>query len=218
MESASSRLLAAVACLALVWIGAYWLYEPSGRDAGGLAPLPSVTETPLPAARTDPQPAPQPAPPKPEPRPAPVQPQPQPVVIAPQFDDYVVKPGETYETIAKARFGTSRLGLAISRANPLKDPKRLRPGDTIRIPRDPENIQGKPASSPVPNQSGTPTTPPSQAEYLVQKGDTLSGIARTVWGSGKHWRRIMDANASLLPTEESLRPGMRLRIPPKPAD
>jgi nucleoid-associated protein YgaU len=235
MESASSRLMAATGCLVLVWIGAYWLYEPSGKGSNGIAPLPDSLSTPLPAARTgmtNPTPAPAPGPkpeaspatPAPEPaiRPAPEQPpapQPKPpapasTVVPPEFETYTVKQGETFETIAKARYGSSRLHTVIARANPMKDPRRLKPGDQIRLPKDPSNIQGKPVVTPPAN----PTPASNSTDYLVQKGDTLSGIAAKVWGSGKNWRVILEANATLLPSEDALRPGMRLRIPSKPKD
>jgi nucleoid-associated protein YgaU len=227
MESASSRLMAATGCLALVWIGAYWLYEPSGKGSDGIAPLPDSLSTPLPAARTgltnpeqavkpapvEPLPKPVPAPPAPVPVPAPA---PGPAVIPPEFETYTVKQGETFETIAKARYGSSRLHTAIARANPMKDPRRLKPGDQIRLPKDPTNIQGKPAPS-GPTPSGQPASgTPNLTEYLVVKGDTLSGIAQKVWGSSKDWQAIVEANRSLLPDENALRPGMKLRIPAKP--
>ena len=238
MESASSRLMAATGCLVLVWIGAFWLYEPSGKGSDGVAPLPDSLGAPLPAARTGLS-NPTPALPVPQPQPLPsnvendvervappqVQtppPTPAPTVIPPEFETYPVKQGETFETIAKARYGSSRLHTAIARANPMKDPRRLKPGDQIRLPKDPSNIQGKPAPTLAP-PSGSPAPagqPPASggSEYLVQKGDTLSGIASKVWGSSKNWRVILDANSSILPAEDALRPGMKLRIPSKPKD
>lgn len=233
MESASTRLMAATGCLALVWIGAFWLYEPSGKGSDGIAPLPDSLSSPLPAARSgltnpeqpavpsqplprqDPGPAPTVAPPtgpiQPPGNPSPTPPL---AVIPPEFETYTVKQGETFETIAKARYGSSRLHTAIARANPMKDPRRLKPGDQIRLPKDPTNIQGKPA----PRAQSPGTANPGTVEYLVVKGDTLSGIAQKVWGTSKHWQAIVDANRSILPDENALRPGMKLRIPSKPND
>lgn len=244
MESGSTRVMAALGCLAVVWIATYWLYEPGGRDSQGLAPLPQMGDTPLPAARSGlpaaprageqgppSRPLPQPEVAKPEPTPAaPVaQPTPAPApapaatgVIPPQFDDYTVKAGETFETIAKAKYGSSKLSTVIMHANPMKDPKRLRPGDVVRLPRDPNNIQGKPAAAGSGSGgagSGSGASPAAaMAEYVVQEGDTLSGIAKAVWGSSKEWRRILEANRGVLPSEDKIRVGMKLRIPPRPAD
>lgn len=260
MENASSRLMAAVGCLAIFSIAVFWLYEPGGRSASSLAPLPEI-ESPLPAARTgrervNPAPAPSDQLPtthrtdtvKPQPEPGTAgQPQgtktsgtntqgsnnpstgqsnqnTQPVrgVIPPSFVDYTVKANETFESIAKARYGSPKFHTAIARSNPLKDPRRLRAGDVIRLPVDPTNIQGKPVEVKPDATSGGPTANPIPAgnftEYTVEPGDTLSGIARTVWGSSKNWRKILDANQAVLPSEDKLKPGMKLRIPPKPAD
>lgn len=243
MESGSTRVMAALGCLAVVWIATYWLYEPGGRDSQGLAPLPQMGDTPLPAARsgapagprstpeaspTQPLASPQTPPPTAAPTAAPTAPPaparaPQagvetpaaPGVIPPQFDDYTVRAGETFETIAKARYGSSKLATVIMHANPMKDPKRLRPGDQIRLPRDPNNIQGRPAGA-APGTAAAPSA--GTTEYVVQSGDTLSGIAKALWGSSKDWRKILEANAGVLPSEDRLKVGMRLRIPPRPAD
>ncbi|MGF1448760.1 MAG: LysM peptidoglycan-binding domain-containing protein [Opitutales bacterium] len=51
------------------------------------------------------------------------------------------------------------------------------------------------------------------AFYEVQTGDTLTGIARIVYGNGNLWRRILEANEDVLGSPDDLRPGMRLRIP-----
>lgn len=49
--------------------------------------------------------------------------------------------------------------------------------------------------------------------YTVQSGDTLSSIARQVYGNSSRWREIYEANRDQLPRPEALRPGQVLRIP-----
>lgn len=257
MESGSTRVMAALGCLAIVWIAMYWLYEPGGRDSQGLAPLPQMADTPLPAARSGPAERPRtgeaapnkplttgtdpaagrptggeaskPTPPTPPTPTSPTSPTSTPTtstpgasgVIPPQFEDYTVKAGETFETIARTRYGSSKLATAIMHANPMKDPKRLKPGDQIRLPKDPTNIQGKAAPAEAgPGKAGPAAGGPGEAstEYVVQAGDTLTGIAKALWGSSKGWRRILEANQGVLPSEDRLKAGMKLRIPPKPAD
>ncbi|NJN92936.1 MAG: LysM peptidoglycan-binding domain-containing protein [Anaerolineales bacterium] len=63
-----------------------------------------------------------------------------------------------------------------------------------------------------------PTTPPPAAwrTYTVQPGDTLSVIARQVYGQSQLWRIIFDANQDILTDPSRLRPGQVLKIPPKP--
>jgi LysM repeat protein len=67
---------------------------------------------------------------------------------------------------------------------------------------------GRPAGSPTSTPASTsPTT------YTVKGGDTLGSIARATLGTSKRWREIYDANRSLLPDEDSVTVGMKLKIP-----
>lgn len=135
---------------------------------------------------------------------------PTPSVIAPEFEDYVVQKGDTFASISTRFFGTPVHAQAIVRANPLMDPRRLMPGRTVRVPKDPGNIQGKPVAPPVKGEE-------SQASvYVVQSGDTLSGISQKVFGTMKHADLIFQANRDRLTSPESLRIGQTLNIPPKP--
>jgi 5'-nucleotidase len=47
--------------------------------------------------------------------------------------------------------------------------------------------------------------------YVVKKGDTLYGIARTHYGDGKQWQKIAAANPGLSPT--SLKVGQTITLP-----
>ncbi len=49
--------------------------------------------------------------------------------------------------------------------------------------------------------------------YIVQKGDTLSGIAKKQYGDANQWRRIYEANRDKVKTPRKLMPGTRLTIP-----
>lgn len=217
MESASGRLVAGLAVLVAVWIGAYWLYDPRrpGDDSitklaaeGGLPPAARnalADQDRLQPSLGPVEPEPQPHRVEPVPPPVVPTPAPKPAIDKPEFDTYTVQVGDTFEKIAKAKLGSAALASVIKQANPMKDPRRLRAGDQIRIPRDPSNVQGKPA-----------TPAPSGDVYTVMPGDTLSGIASKLLGSSKHWQLILDANAGTLDSAEKLRPGMKLRIPSKP--
>ncbi|MBE7470291.1 MAG: hypothetical protein DPW09_27785 [Anaerolineae bacterium] len=62
-----------------------------------------------------------------------------------------------------------------------------------------------------------PDTPPAAwRTYTVQPGDTLSVIARQMYGQAQLWRVIFDANQDILTDPSRLRPGQVLKIPPKP--
>lgn len=49
--------------------------------------------------------------------------------------------------------------------------------------------------------------------YMVQNDDSLSKISLKMYGSAVKWKIIYDANKDVLPSPNSLKIGMRLRIP-----
>ena len=61
------------------------------------------------------------------------------------------------------------------------------------------------------NRSGGAAEQP--AVYVVQPGDTLSSIARKVFGSSARWEEIFQANRNLLRSPNDLRVGQELRVP-----
>lgn len=222
MDERSSRMFVGVCLLVLLWIGTYWVYDPHRRDRN---PEISFAQPEATAAE-------QTTPPIDPPSPlvivetAPPQVDPAGLdgrneglrVEPPQFRDYTVRANDTYERIARRELGSASLAGAIARANPLKDPTRLQPGQTLRIPLDPDNIQGrvvtedgaKPVEPPAPQ---TPTA----VEYSVKPGDTLTGIARSYYGSVRHADFIFASNRDVLASPDSLRVGQVLRLPPLPA-
>jgi len=60
-----------------------------------------------------------------------------------------------------------------------------------------------------------PVIEPVEVEtfYTVQSGDTLSGVATKMLGSARRFEDIYEANRDVLATPNSLRIGMKLRIP-----
>lgn len=50
-------------------------------------------------------------------------------------------------------------------------------------------------------------------EYTVESGDTLTRISATVYGTMNRWEDIYEANRDVMRNENSLRPGMVLKIP-----
>lgn len=53
--------------------------------------------------------------------------------------------------------------------------------------------------------------------YTVQNEDSLSKISLKMYGSAVKWNIIYEANRDILPSANSLKIGMKLRIPPLPA-
>lgn len=66
--------------------------------------------------------------------------------------------------------------------------------------------------------SGVTATVDSTAEivdqqYTVQKGDSLSKIAKHHYGDANAWKRIFEANRDTLDDPDKIFPGQTLRIP-----
>lgn len=232
MHDSTSRVFGLLVLLIAVWVGAYWLYDPTRparvtrddrpRDAVPTVPAPVLPE-PRSLPRADPSPAPRPV----DPQPA----QPSVVVVPPEFDEYTVQPGDrSLQDIAQRFYGDRAKWEAIASANPFFSPDKLKPGVTVlRIPRDPSNIQGKvvevrpPADEQAMQTDPAPVAPDPAAPpagwrtYTVQESDTLWGIARKMYGRGTLTGLIADANRDVLPDPDRLRAGVVLRIPPAPA-
>lgn len=66
-------------------------------------------------------------------------------------------------------------------------------------------------------QSGVSSTEAMTGEqtYTVQKGDTLSHIAKTFYDSATAWKQIYEANRDQLDDPDRIKPGQVLRIPPQ---
>ena len=65
-----------------------------------------------------------------------------------------------------------------------------------------------PTAAPI--ESTTPTSAAGNT-HVVKRGETLYGIAKQTYGSGKEWQKIAMANPGVTPT--SLRVGQTLIIP-----
>jgi nucleoid-associated protein YgaU len=66
-------------------------------------------------------------------------------------------------------------------------------------------------------QSGGSSTAPSQAApgqtYTVKKGDSLSKIAKRVYGDAQQWRKIHEANRDIIDNPDLIHPGQVLKLP-----
>jgi len=69
--------------------------------------------------------------------------------------------------------------------------------------------------------SGVSATVDSTAEivgeqsYTVQKGDSLSKIAKQYYGDANAWQKIFQANRDVLEDPDKIFPGQTLRLPAK---
>lgn len=69
-----------------------------------------------------------------------------------------------------------------------------------------------PATRPPPSRPTPPATEGGR-RHVVVKGDTLFSLAQKYYGNRSRWRDIYAANRDVLPSENSLRLGMELKIP-----
>lgn len=65
-------------------------------------------------------------------------------------------------------------------------------------------------------QSGASSTAPAaevSETYEVKSGDSLSKIAKRVYGNASDWKKIFEANRDLLKDPDKIFPGQKLKIP-----
>lgn len=214
MNHASTRILGGLLLLAVVWIGTYWMWTPrtprisfaaspadeSGVDSGSTGGI----EAPAPNGLTASDEA--DGPPLVSPHAG---------VIPPGFHQYTVQPGDSFQSIAERFFGADADGSVIARSNPLMDPRRLRAGRVILVPKDPSNIQGIPLATQEPDKSAQTQTNSNQPPrtYTVQRGDSLSLIAQRLLGSPRFADAIFQANRSTMASKDALKIGQVLIIP-----
>jgi len=226
MTSSPQRYALAALMLVALWIVTYWLW-PAAAESTGAPGVTFADDSPAGAAN-------EPRPRNDLPERDPLRDQatevdaPRPVTdrttrvppdetgqrsatIAPRFTDYTVQRGDDMWSIAQKVYGDRDRWDAVAKANPTVDPQRLRVGQVLRVAVDPDNIQGVSVGATPPAPDANPT------EHVVAEGETLSGIAKTLYGKATLWRVILDANRHLLDDPQDLRPGMRLLIPPAPA-
>lgn len=56
-----------------------------------------------------------------------------------------------------------------------------------------------------------------EQKYTVQKGDSLSKIAKQHLGDANAWKAIFEANRDVLEDPDKIFPGQTLRLPPRQA-
>ena len=65
-------------------------------------------------------------------------------------------------------------------------------------------------------QSGASSTAPAATvyeTYEVKSGDSLSKIAKRIYGNAKAWTKIFDANKDVIKDANKIFPGQKLKIP-----
>ena len=53
----------------------------------------------------------------------------------------------------------------------------------------------------------------ARTTYTVRKGDSLSRIAKEIYGDANGWRKIFEANRDQIEDPDMIEPGQKLKIP-----
>jgi nucleoid-associated protein YgaU len=125
----------------------------------------------------------------------------------PQDEDagrvHVIRPGDTLFEIARERYGDASFVRLIEAANPGVNALALKIGDRLVLPEKPK-----------PQEAEVAPTPSQTKVYVVQKNDTLIGIARRFYGDAAMYRKIYEANRDVLSSlNATLYVGQTLRLP-----
>jgi nucleoid-associated protein YgaU len=139
---------------------------------------------------------------------------------------YVAQSGDSVSRMAAKFLGTDSQAnrQAIIDANPSlqDDPDRVMAGEKYTIPGR-ARAEDSTAAAPAPTE--TPSTPTAQSSpdsadtdyiYVVQPDDSLWRIANDELGNPSAVSAIKELNADVLKGGDTVRPGMRLRLPSKP--
>ena len=126
--------------------------------------------------------------------------------------------GETFYTIAASVYGDSKYYTRLEDANPTVNPNRVRVGTVINVPALGEPMPLKSASPRLSSGAADSTTPiDSSKSYRVRPSDTLMSIARRLYGDGRAWQKIYDANRDVIGANPArLTVGTVLRLPSPP--
>ena len=77
----------------------------------------------------------------------------------------------------------------------------------------PDSKEPKADFSDVEGGSSSTAPAPSGRSYTVVKGDSLSKIAKHLYGDAQKWRKIYDANRDQIKNPDLIYPGQTFTIP-----
>lgn len=77
----------------------------------------------------------------------------------------------------------------------------------------PDSKQPKADFSDVEGGSSSTAPAPSGRSYTVVKGDSLSKIAKHLYGDAQQWRKIYEANRDQIKNPDLIYPGQTFTIP-----
>ena len=144
-------------------------------------------------------------------------------------EEYVIQEGDTFESIAERKYGSRAYVSLLVKANPSVKPTALRVGRKIVVPPKPEDAaraETPKVAEPSPAAARTPepAASPAQADpaaagprtYVVQPGDTLSGISLKLYNTSRHWEKLYEANRDKISDPGVMVVGTKLTVPDLP--
>ena len=123
----------------------------------------------------------------------------------PPTTPYIVKSGDTMESIAESWFGSKSKWLLISWENPFADPRKLEAGITLRLPPKDARVES------IPRELYEELT--REIRYVLSSGDTLSDIAKRFYGKPALYTLIAEANRDIIENPDVLQAGIEIIIP-----
>lgn len=70
-----------------------------------------------------------------------------------------------------------------------------------------------PVSTATPSSGAAVSPSPAPRTYTVVAGDSLSKIAKKIYGDANKWKRIFEANRDTVKNPDLIHPGQVLKIP-----
>lgn len=133
---------------------------------------------------------------------------------------YLVRPGDDLWSVAEQLLGQGNRWRLLAEANPglLANPTvDLTPGVRLVVPELPTESDGTAAQSPRRQAKPDGRRSTSPLTVVVERGDTLSAIAKEHLGAAAKWPRIFRANKERIKDPDQIDIGWRLVIPAHPA-
>ena len=138
--------------------------------------------------------------------------------VAADDHPYVIKSGQTLSSIAAEVYGNSRFWVAIQRENKGLDANHLKVGSKIVLP-DISPLRPGPIAT-VADDVEAPAmkvTAPGKTDahsYTIKSGDTLYGISKRLFGTGRKADALYALNKTEIgPDKSRLKLGMVLKLP-----
>ena len=125
---------------------------------------------------------------------------------------YTVEAGDTLTAIAGVWFKDTNKWKEIVAVNPGLSPSNLKVGQKINLPAKSGSSSTKVASA----TKSSASTVTADNQHVVTAGETLASISDKAYGNRTNWKKIYEANKSVIGSNPStLKVGMKLTIPAK---